>query len=142
MPANTVLTPELQDNVVKFVMAGATIPAACEASGLSWDTAKKWLKPPMATKEPYAGFVAAMNRAKRTWEARAAVQMTKHGQTNHNALAWMLERRCPEDWGPPAQRIEIALKQASAELDELEATLPREEYLKVLTERAGSDGDG
>lgn len=92
------LTPRLQEVICKYVESGATLPHACAAAGISWNTCKEWAKPHMVDHEPFASFAAAVEQAKAKWSADAAVKINDHGSNDWKALAWMLERRNPDDY--------------------------------------------
>ncbi len=96
----TLCTPELTQAVSLLVAAGAPLPHACPAAGVSWDTAKEWLKPEQACREPYKTFVAAMEKARASHAVGCVMRITKAGRNG----AWkadmaILERRHPEFYG-------------------------------------------
>jgi hypothetical protein len=64
MGRKSLLTEELADIIKGFVGAGVTLPIACEAAGVKWDTVKDWLKRGRAGDEPYATFVQQVSQAK------------------------------------------------------------------------------
>lgn len=108
MPREIKCTPELTAQIAKIVAMGATIPHACAACNVSWNTAKAWMTPEMSSREPYASFVEAMDLAKGRWAAGAAVEITKAGKEGEwKALAWMLERRNPTEFGATS-KVELA----------------------------------
>ncbi len=104
----TLCTPELTQQVALLVAAGAPLPHACPAAGVKWDTAKEWLKPEQACREPYASFVAAMEKARASHAVGCVMRVTKAGRNG----AWkadlaILERRHPEFYGRRLTREDV-----------------------------------
>lgn len=98
----TLCTPEMRGKICKLVNAGAPLPYACEAAGMSWNTVKVWLRRGRAGEEPYATFVQEWKAAKAAWVAGSVLRVTKAGERNWKAAAWLLERRVPE-FRPPTK---------------------------------------
>lgn len=109
------LTEATHKEIVTYVTAGAPLPLAADAAGLSWDTVKEWLKPEKAKREPYKSFVEAVNRAKAVWACAAVMRITKAGKRgNWAADLAMLERREPEHFRPAPQQLEHSGKKGGA----------------------------
>lgn len=108
MPRKTKLTTDLQTMICGYVNAGASIPDACKAAGVSWNTAKDWLKYGREGRKPYADFVEAVERSKAAWKVGSVAVITKHGRKDWRASAWLLERRDPA-FAPPTQRVDLGV---------------------------------
>lgn len=98
MSKPTKLTPETQAKIAGYVNAGAPIPSACAAASVSWNTVKVWLARGKLGEQPYADFVDAMEQAKGRWVAGSVMRITKAGDSDWKAAAWLLERRAAEDF--------------------------------------------
>lgn len=94
--APTLCTPELTKRICDFVQAGAPLPHACAAAGISWNTVKVWLRRGKAGEEPYATFRREWKIAKGKWVAGSVLRVTKAADRSWQAAAWLLERRVPE----------------------------------------------
>lgn len=96
----TLCTPAMIHQVSMLVASGAPLPLACPAAGLKWDTAKEWLKPEMASREPYASFVAAVDKARATHAVGCTLRITQAARKGQwQADLAILERRHPEFFG-------------------------------------------
>lgn len=116
------LTPELQDQIVKYLHAGAYIETACAAAGIHKDTLYDWLKKGAAARadgrdDKFSTFSDAVEKAMAEAEladinriGAAAVgrpaRFDKNGkqiqseiQPNWMAAAWRLERKFPQRYG-------------------------------------------
>lgn len=138
MARKTKLTPETQEAICQRVTLGATIPAACKASGVSWNTAKDWLRRGREGKQPYAAFVEAIDEAKAKWEVASNLVITKAAKKGDwKAAAWALERRV-RAYAPPTQRVDIEVKSAEwlrVTLQRVRARAGKSEF-KHLTKEA------
>lgn len=133
MARETILTKQLQETICKYVQGGATLPHAAAAAGVSWNTVKDWAKPGNVEREPYASFAAAVDDAKAKWATGAAMQITGHGKRDWKALAWMLERRFPNEYAPPSQRVELKYEESvKALLENLRAKLSPVAFAELL----------
>lgn len=109
MPVKTKLTPGLQETICKLVQSGATVPHACAAAGVSWNTAKDWMTPAFSGREPYKSFCDAVGKARAKWAAGSAMAITKAGKDDWRAAAWMLEKLCPDEFAS-ASKVELTGK--------------------------------
>lgn len=100
----TMLTKRVQNQITHRIRQGASIPTACKAVGM-WSAAKNWLLKGQEGLQPYADFVAACERAKADWAAKAVERVTK--SKDWRAAAWLLERRVKE-FEPPRFRQELS----------------------------------
>ena len=120
-------TPELQVEICQLVAAGAPLPLACPAAGISWRTVEQWLSEGYRDRQPYAGFVLAVERARANHAVGSAMRLTKAGKRG----AWqadlaVMERRHPEYYGrrfvhedvPPGKHLPKHAEMAEALSDE------------------------
>jgi hypothetical protein len=119
----SVLTPELQIRVCQFVAGGAPVHRACAAAGVSWGTAQEWFTPGYRDREPYKGFVEAIEQAKGAHVVGCTMRITQAARRG----AWqadlaILDRRYPEDYRPGG-----AGRRVSVEFEGDAPSTPREE---------------
>jgi hypothetical protein len=95
-----ILTPKLQEKIIKFILGGAYVETAAVAVGISKKTFYRWLKAGREeTSGIYYNFCHEIEKAFATKEANNALAITAHGEKNWQALAWQLERMAPQRWG-------------------------------------------
>ena len=95
----TILSSDLQDEVVKRIRAGNYIKVACQAVGIGVSTYFEWLKKGEEGKQPYAEFTEAIKKAESEAHVNYVAIVASHAPTQWQAAAWWLERRFPELWG-------------------------------------------
>ena len=95
----TILTPELQDDVVKRIRAGNYIKVACQSVGIGVSTYFEWLKKGEEGRQPYAEFTEAIKKAESEAHVNYVAIVASHAPTQWQAAAWWLERRFPQLWG-------------------------------------------
>lgn len=100
MPAGrpTKYTPEIGDAICLLLTQGNYLQDAAAKNGIAPRTAEDWIQRGEQGKKPYDDF------ARKVAEARAhfvtqAVRMIKAGAPNWKALAWLLERTRPRQFG-------------------------------------------
>lgn len=79
------------DALVEILSKGITVKAACGYVGICTTTFYEW-------KKEYPEFAAAIDGTKFEIEARLLTKIEEQGDSDWRALAWMLERRYPQDW--------------------------------------------
>lgn len=109
------LTPELRDRLATWIRAGNPIPVACKASGIVESTFHDWMDRGRRAleadgvpegEEPFVEFLESIERAMDETEAALVAMVTRAAQRNGwQAAAWILERRWPERWGKPMERL-------------------------------------
>ena len=110
MGRKSTLTPEVHAQLCKLVNAGASLPAACESVGVSWNTAKEWLaRGKRSAREPFATFAADVKKAQEAWKVGGELTITKAGKKDYRALTWLMERRFRE-YAPPRHNVDVELK--------------------------------
>ncbi len=95
----TILTPELQDAVVKRIRAGNYIKVACLAVGIGVSTYFEWLKKGEEGRQPYAEFTDTIKKAEAEAHVNYVAIVASHAPKQWQAAAWWLERRFPDKWG-------------------------------------------
>src|SRR5689334_15558633 len=95
----TKLTPEIQERIANFLRAGNYIETAVACANLHKDTFYEWCKKGREGIEPFASFVAAVDKAVAESEARDVALISKAATDNWQAAAWRLERKMPLKWG-------------------------------------------
>ena len=145
-PAATVAQAEA---IALAVSAGASYRAAAQSAGVAESTLHSWLARGRAEQgatkrapgeQSYVLFVDAVEEAAARAEVRTAALIAKAAETDWRAAAWLLERRDPETFGPPRQRLEHATVTADELLSELldQATDEELEILQAVATRARS----
>lgn len=85
------LTPELQADIIKCIEAQQSYRSTCDYCCISHDSFERWMK-------NKAGFAAAVRKS----EAKVRLLLMKGikdaGQKQWQALAWLLERRWPDEF--------------------------------------------
>jgi hypothetical protein len=86
--------------IVGYVNGGASVPCACEASGVRWTTAQNWMRKGRAGFHPYVLFYDAMQQAKAMHEAASLLIISQEARgipgkrhPNWKAAAWLDDRR-------------------------------------------------
>ena len=157
----TKLTPHVQEEFVKALLAGCYIETAAAFVGIHKDSYHEWLhrgatekarvnggengKKVRLREKPYVDFSDAISHALAESEVRDVALLTKAGLNDWRAIVAKLERRYPERWGLKG-RLEVTgagggpVEVTLADLAEKAAgyTIEVEEQ-KALTE--GGDAD-
>ena len=135
----TILTASCQAEICKYVRAGAPLPQACEAAGISWNTAKEWLRRGKAKERPYAAFVAACRQAKARWAVAQTISITKAAPKDWKAGAWLLERRI-RAFRPP--RFEVTGKHGGpVQMTHDVTRMTDAQLLEILGKGSAEDAD-
>jgi transposase len=97
----TVLTPEIQQEIVQALADGCYLSVACTAAGITVSGFNHWRLrweqgDPDAQK--FSDFFVAVKMASGVAERNALARL-KQGPQNWQSLAWFLERRFPQRWG-------------------------------------------
>ena len=111
----TKLTPEVSAKILEAIGAGNTLPTASEYAGLYRETLRAWMD--RGEKEADAGEETVFSRLFRLIRQKMAetvarnvalIQKAGGNPQTWTAAAWWLERRHPEDWGKPPERLEVS----------------------------------
>lgn len=97
---------ELVAAVARGIEEGATYEIAAAVLGVTARTLRNWRKYADEGDERYWELFEAIEKAEAVAQRDYLVQMRAHGEKDWRALAWLLERKWPERWGP--KRIAMA----------------------------------
>ena len=121
MPASK-LNAEATEQVVRLVRAGNVVEVAAAAAGISRSTFFAWMNRGQksgAANAAHREFREAVIQARAEAEANLVARIAKAAQNGSwSAAAWLLERRAPERWGKPGERVTDEAE------DEAEAEVP------------------
>ena len=110
----SILTPELQDKILKYIRAGNYVETAVAACGVSKQSFYGWLKRGNAelarvaagtnrrvTKDEqiYVDFLDAVDKTQAEAEVRDVLLLAKFAETDPKVVQWRLERKYPHSWG-------------------------------------------
>lgn len=103
------LTPEVAEQLLSLLRAGAHPTVACEAAGVDPAAFQRWMRRGTSSKDrprdrPFRELRARVERARAEAEARAIAQVARAGGDDWRAAAWLLERQYPERWSRPPTR--------------------------------------
>lgn len=94
------LTPEMQDEICKYIRAGNYIETAAKLVGLSKVTIYDWLNRGNRTNEKkFVSFLNAVKKAEGEAEARDVALIGRAAMEQWQAAAWRLERKHYHRWG-------------------------------------------
>lgn len=99
----TKLTPELQEEICKYIKQGNYAKTACLLCNISEATYYNWLERGKTSKSgKYVEFLESIKKAEKFADAYF-VQIIRKAAEKHpmnwTAAAWLLERRSPQEWG-------------------------------------------
>jgi hypothetical protein len=126
----TKLTPEVQDIIIKAVLATLSLEVAAGYARVSRKTIYNWMTQGAEEEEGiYRDFKTAVEHAMAVAEIRDAAKVADAAERDWRAAAWRLERRCRERWaarasapdGPDAQGLARQIREA---LGTMEASIP------------------
>lgn len=107
----TLCTPEITAAIAALVEEGVAFKTACETQALSEQDGYNWLKWGEEGREPYAAFFLALTCG-RAWGEVALHRKVVKGGPGSGMVAWMLERRFREHYGPAradAEKTEVKI---------------------------------
>jgi hypothetical protein len=94
------ITPELIEEICKYLKAGNYIETACAMVDIAKPTLYEWLKKGNREEQGiYRDFLNAVKRAQATAEVRDVTIIAKASENQWQAAAWRLERKFPDRWG-------------------------------------------
>jgi hypothetical protein len=97
----SVLTDEVQGQIVAIVKGGSLIETAAAVAGVGRSTVYRWLERGAEGEEPYKTFADAIARAKAEGIARNVTFVARAGAKDWRAAAWLLVRQDPDVYGQP-----------------------------------------
>lgn len=115
----TILTPQLQTELLGMLSTGAYIEHACQAASISVANYYNWMnwgedyaqaletdEKPNPKHRVYFEFFEAVMRVRSRVATRVSGLVLKAAERDWKAGAWWLERSFPEAWG--RQRVEVS----------------------------------
>jgi hypothetical protein len=95
------LTPEVQDTLCQALRAGAHMEQAATYAGVHRSTAYRWVARGEAddTQQRFRDFAAAVREAEAGFEIASLELISRAGDDDWRARAWLIERRRPRRWG-------------------------------------------
>lgn len=96
----TVLTQEIQDELVKYLSIGNYLETACDMVGVNTQMVKRWIYAGARGNPKYKEFSDAIKRAHAQAEVMLLALIDRAAQGGAwQAAAWRLERKFPDKWG-------------------------------------------
>lgn len=115
--------PERGQKLMELVAAGCSLTHAIEMTGIPESVVYSWMqkggKP--GAKAVYVEFAEGIKKARREFVLHHLAGIKRHAVTSWQAHAWMLERTCPQHFGPPA--LQVPVEQLRREVAALHETL-------------------
>jgi transposase len=124
----TVRPTELDERTAKRLVEatrkGLGRKVAARLAGISPTTLFNWIRRGRKGESPYVELVAQLKEAEAHGEESLVDLIDMHAASTWQAAAWRLERRYPERYGPPKQRLQhevtpMTPEQAAAKYREL-----------------------
>lgn len=143
----TKLTPEKQEEIVKYLRAGNYVETAAAYAGLSKASVYNWMRrgrreierveddPRRKIREeeqPYVDFLYAVEKAQARAEMTSIALINRASETQWQAAAWRLERKHPGRWGRSTvpdeeQKLRNEMLEMKLELAKLKIKKAKEE---------------
>ena len=92
------LTPAVQETICNAIRMGNYLVTATRAAGVSIDSLQRWRRYGEEGRQPFANFLAAVQRAETDCETRLVQIMYDAAPSDYRAARDMLTRRFPERW--------------------------------------------
>src|SRR2546423_1240986 len=102
------LTDDLRERVSALIRAGNTIETACSVVGITSRTYRAWVERGThsgSANTEYRAFREAVMLARAESEAALVAQVGREATRSWRAAAALLERRFPERWALPSERL-------------------------------------
>lgn len=104
------LTPEVREKIVRALLTGLYVEQAVVLAGISRRTFYAWHQRGSLDREAnresvYRAFFEEVERAKTDHERLSLHRINRSGKTDWRAMAWVLERKYPDRWGPKAKLL-------------------------------------
>jgi hypothetical protein len=93
-------TPEIVDALLKVIATGAPYSICAASVGLHPDTIMVW-------KREDRKFASAVEKAAAKSALRLLEKIEKHGEESFPPLAWILERRFPQQFSRPEVQLNV-----------------------------------
>lgn len=100
MTNNGKLTPEITQQICTLISQGIPNKTAAQTCGICESTFYSWLQRGQEVKSgKYLEFLESIKKAEAQSIADSVQRIKKAGEKQWTALAWLLERRHPNEWG-------------------------------------------
>ena len=103
------LTDELCDNICQNIREGNTLQYSVQKEGIHYSTYRLWMKKGEESKTQtgkFFEFYEAIKKAQSEGKNNLVKGIEEHGKKNWQALAWLLERMYPSEFGR-TQRVDM-----------------------------------
>ena len=108
-------TPEAEARILDALRGGNTLKTAAEYGGIHPDTLRRWMDEgetdgSQGQDTQKGRLYAAIKKVLADVVVRNVALLQRAGMEGKNwtAIAWWLERRYPEEWGKPPERLEVS----------------------------------
>lgn len=118
--APTKFTEEYRQKILTNLRSGCSIRVACQAAGVSESLFYEWQAAGREAAErrekgetltdhqqTLVEFLEGIHSTYTAVEVQSLAQIRAAGQKEWRAAAWIVERRNPQEWGPPTARTEL-----------------------------------
>ncbi len=110
-------TPELQAKFIEMVEKGVPLTIACKGVGIAYPTYNRWTHYAKQGREPFYGFVIAVQRARADGVTRRLERIESAGKSGKwQADAWYLERVHSEEFAIKT-KLEATVRDGRTHLD-------------------------
>jgi len=112
--------PEQVDLFLKCIRMGMSEKKSAEYAGLNPDTTREWKREGerrseegMGEEDAFVAFIARIKKARAEFVADSLAKIHRAAGKQWQASAWLLERRCPEDFSP---RVDATVSDARIQI--------------------------
>lgn len=95
-------TKQLCEAISKNIKEGNTLTYSVQKEGITYQTFLNWMKKGEESKTQkgvYFEFFEAIKKAQEEGKSNLVTSIKEHGKKNWQALAWLLERMYPKEFG-------------------------------------------
>lgn len=133
----SLLTPALQEKLCNLLCSGSYRKVAAVSVGICERTLRHWCEWGGEGREPYAAFVAAIEKAESEGEL-ALLAKVEAGGEGWQSKAWILERRWPARWSGRV-RLQVS-EELGAFADKVRRNLDEPTYRRVIEATCEDNG--
>ena len=91
--------PQVADKMIEMLSRGIPPSTVCRYAGIRYTAFRRWLEVGAEGTNPvYTAFLDRVAKAEATAEVTLLDKMDAHHENDWKSIAWMLERRWPENW--------------------------------------------
>jgi hypothetical protein len=143
----TLLTPDLQAKILRYIQDGATVDSAAALAGIHRATFFEWAARGEAAEQPYADFADALAHARDAAKGQALIEV-RHGllasgkARDWKAIMRWLEAHYPEEFSPQlAVNVKLE-KELNAFIENMRDRLPPDVFRQISEIMAELDAGG